>query len=53
MRYVITGTDASGKRFQPIHTSNLAYAMGHNVYNGTLWEVSASGKRKRIRTWYN
>jgi len=51
-RYVITGTDCNGKRFAPIHTSNLSYAMAHNVYNGTLWEI-VDGKRKCIKIWYN
>jgi len=51
-KYVITGTDYHGKRFSPIRTNNLSYAMSHNVYNGTLWEI-VSGKRKRIFTWYN
>jgi len=51
-RYVITGTDRDGKRFK-IETSTLAYALAHNVYNGTLWELLDNGKRKRIKMWYN
>ena len=53
MKYVITGKDANGKRFKPIHTGSLSYAMAHNVYNGTLWEVQEDGKRKRVHIWYN
>ena len=51
--YVITGTDVRGKRFKPIHTSNIAYAMAHNVYKGTLWSIGTDGRRTRLLVWYN
>ena len=50
--YVITGKLANGKRFKPIYTSNLRYALSHNIYSGSLWQI-VNGKRKRIKIWYN
>jgi hypothetical protein len=52
MYYVITGVDRAGKRFRKV-TDNLAYALGHNVWNGTLWQVDDKGKKTRIHKWYN
>ena len=51
--YVITGTDAKGKRFQAFHCNNLLMARGYNVYNGTLWQEDTNGKRTRVMVWYN
>jgi hypothetical protein len=54
VQYVITGTDARGKRFKPIYAANLAIARAYNIYRGTLWAVSdVTGKRTRVLRWYN
>lgn len=54
VQYVITGTDARGKRFKPIHPLNLAIARAYNIYRGTLWAVSdATGKRTCVFRWHN
>jgi len=37
MNYKITGLDRSGNRFC-IHTDKYMYAMGINLYNGSVWE---------------
>ena len=50
--YVITGVDCDGRRFR-IHGDNLWYMMGHNVWRGNLWEVSPTGKRRKIHSWWN
>lgn len=53
--YVVTGVDRRGRRFR-IATGNRAYALAHNVWRGTLWEVSGRGKgrtRKAIHRWWN
>jgi hypothetical protein len=52
MMYCITGIDRRGRRFAPITTSSLFYALGHNIWQGTLWRVE-NGKRSRIHIWYN
>lgn len=50
--YCVTGTDVSGKRFK-IERANYFHIACINVYRGTLWEVLSTGKRKRLRTYYN
>jgi hypothetical protein len=48
-RYVITGTKKDGKRFR-MHSTDLSYAMGINLWKGAVWEVSDSGRKllKRV-----
>lgn len=50
--YCVTGIDRLGKRFK-IERANFFHIACINVYRGTLWEVLASGKRRRLRTYYN
>lgn len=45
-RYLITGTDASGRRFRLVHDS-WAWASGVNLYSGSRWLVR-DGKRYLI-----
>lgn len=52
-QYVITGILPDGRRFKPIHTTNYAYARGHNIWNGTLWEVTPDGSRHKLHRWFN
>lgn len=49
-KFVITGVDKSGKRFEPIHTFN---PLCYNIWKGTLWELLPDGKRKKIREYNN
>lgn len=47
--YIITGVDAHGKRFKPIHT----YTPQHyNIYNGSIWNI-VNDKRKLIKRIIN
>lgn len=48
-KYVITGTDRSGKRFAPIHTDTPQH---YNIWKGTLWKL-VDGKRKLVKHYYN
>lgn len=49
-KYVITGKDRSGRRFSPIHTNT---PLHYNIWQGTLWEKLDSGKRKKVREYFN
>jgi hypothetical protein len=49
--YHITGVDCKGRRFKKV-TSHIHYALAHNVWRGTLWQVRG-GKRTKIHGWYN
>lgn len=49
-KYVITGTDRKGKRFEPIHTNT---PQNYNIWQGTLWEILPNGKRKKVREYFN
>lgn len=49
-KYVITGTDRSGKRFKPIYTDTPQH---YNIYNGTIWQIMPSGKRKKVKEVIN
>jgi hypothetical protein len=52
MKYLITGTLVNGSRFRKECGTNLNYALAHNVYRGTLWQIK-DGKRTRIHRWWN
>lgn len=49
-KYVITGTDRSGKRFKPIHTDTPQH---YNIWRGTVWEVLPDGTRKKVHEYLN
>ena len=51
--YVVTGVLRTGQRFKAIHTSNLFYAYGINLWNGSVWEVESNGKRKLLKRVFN
>ena len=50
--YAVIGIERNGRRFK-ITTHNYMHAMSINVYSGTVWEVSADGKRKAIKRVWN
>ena len=50
--YHVTGTDRQGRRFKRVYTGKQ-WAMGINLYNGSVWEVYADGTRKRIKRVIN
>lgn len=50
--YKVTGVTRDGRRFKAIHTKNYHYAMGINLYRGTVWYKDAEGKwRVLCRVW--
>lgn len=52
MTYVIPGTLRNGKRFR-LQYADKATALSINLWRGNVWEVNASGRRKRIKSVYN
>jgi len=48
--YIITGVDCKGKRFNPIRTQTPQH---YNIYNGSIWNLQANGKRRLIKRIYN
>lgn len=54
MQYKVTGVLTTGRRFKAIHTTNRAYALGINLYRGSVWErPSDDAPWRRIREVYN
>ena len=51
--FKVTGMLRSGNRLKAIHTSNYAYAMGINLWQGNVWEKQPNGSWKRIKSVYN
>ena len=48
--YKVTGRYyGSTRNFRPIFTSNFYYAMGINLWNGSVWSLQSNGKWKRIK----
>lgn len=52
VRYVVTGVDRSGRRFQKIY-SEPQWALGINLWRGSVWEQSPDGKRTLLRRVWN
>ena len=50
--YKVTGTLRNGQRFKAIHTKNFSYAMGINLWKGSVYQKSA-GKWVRIKEVWN
>ena len=50
--FIVTGKDRSDKRFK-IETSSYTYACMINLWNGSVWAVLESGKRKLLKRVYN
>ncbi len=51
-RYVVTGVDVRGKRFRMTYGSGF-WAMSINLWRGSVWGVSVSGKRTLLKRVYN
>lgn len=50
--YVVTGRDYHGRRFRKVYPGTIAgafFALGINLWNGTVWGVDANGKREAIK----
>jgi hypothetical protein len=52
MLYVVTGVTVHGKRFRPLYTDSYIYAMGINLWRGSVWKLE-NGKRRLIKRVYN
>ena len=50
--YIVTGVDVYGKRFRMGFASEQM-AMGINLWNGSVWWESESGKRTLLKRVYN
>lgn len=50
--YHVTGTSKQGKRFKKIYDS-FSWANGINLFQGSVWGVLPSGKRKLLKRVYN
>ncbi len=50
--YHVTGVTVNGSRFK-IVTHNFFHAMSINLWCGTVWEVVAPNKRKKIKEVWN
>ena len=50
--FLVTGKDRSGKNFK-IESTSYSYVCMINVYNGSVWAVLDSGKRKLLKRVYN
>ena len=51
-QFDITGKDRSQKCFK-ITTSSYTQAMMYNIWQGTVWAVLESGKRRVLKRVYN
>ncbi len=50
--YVITGTDVRGRRFK-LTTTSRVYALGINLFRGSVWFQGCDGKRKLLKRTFN
>lgn len=51
MEYHVTGVTVNGRRFRMIYSS-CYWAMGINLWRGSVWEVK-DGKRKLVKRVWN
>jgi len=51
-RYKVTGVDVYGRRFRMVFTNRM-HAMGINLFRGSVWEETSTGKWKRIKEVWN
>jgi len=47
-KYVVTGKTVRGTRFRLVY-SHAIWAMGINLWKGSVWGVKANGKRKLLK----
>lgn len=50
--YKVTGVQVSGKRFK-IETSDRMYALGINLWRGSVWKSTAENKWQLIKRVFN
>ena len=51
-RFEVTGVDVYGKRFKQVYgptASGFKWAMGINLWRGSVWARKHNGKRKLIK----
>ena len=53
VRFEVTGMMKGGRRFKPLRFSSFAAASMINLWNGSIWGVTESGKRKLLRRVHN
>lgn len=51
-QFIVTGKERSGKRFK-IETSSYTYACMINLWNGSVWALLETGKRRLLKRVYN
>ena len=52
--YVVTGILRDGKRFKPMYYTDIRYALGINLYHGSVWRHNnLTGKRTLIKRVIN
>lgn len=50
--YHVTGVDVYGKRFKQVH-KDARWALGVNLYRGTVWGVLPTGRRIKLKEAFN
>jgi hypothetical protein len=51
--YKVTGIYPNGRRFSPIRTNSYGYAMGINLWRGSVWKRTDQGKWNKIKDVFN
>ena len=51
-KFHVTGKDRNGKRFK-IETNSYSYACMINLWQGSVWALLETGKRKLLKRVYN
>ena len=52
IRFDVTGVDRNGRRFK-LSYKEPQWALGINLWNGSVWAVLPDGKRKLVRRVWN
>tara|TARA_S200000501_G_C20621934_1_gene655018 strand:+ start:78 stop:248 length:171 start_codon:yes stop_codon:yes gene_type:complete len=53
VKFHVTGTDVSGKRFKRMSFSSFHAANMINLWEGSVWGVLENGRRKLLKRVYN
>lgn len=52
VKFVVTGVDTSGRRFRLTYREPQ-WALGINLWRGSVWAVMPNGRRRLVRRVYN
>ena len=52
IEFHVTGVDCNGSRFKRVY-SEPRWAFGINLWQGSVWGVTDTGKRKLLKRVYN